>query len=268
MIREACVRGKFYPSRAEDIDTLISRLKPTRKITPVDATGIILPHAGYTYSGKVAIHTVASVKPKRRLVILGPNHTGFGREFSLFPKGKWEIPGGTIPVDEDLAERILKSGEYIQKDTLAHLYEHSIEVELPIIKYFFGDFKFVPISCGVSTPAFYSRVATQIYEAIKDLKSEVLIVASSDMTHYEPDAVARQKDRQAIECITKLDEDCLLEKVKEENITMCGISPVTILIKCAKMLKAQKATVILYQTSGDSSGDYSSVVGYLGAVIH
>jgi hypothetical protein len=267
MFRKAIVKGQFYPAREEELKRVIADFTPKVK-SQIKAKGIILPHAGYVYSGKVAVATVSKILPKKRVVILGPNHSGLGEDFSLWAKGAWETPLGTVEVDSSLAESILQKGNCIKEDYNAHIREHSIEVELPIINYFFGNYKFVPICCEVSTLDNYRKVASQIFQAIKTVKGEVLLVASSDMTHYESDASARRKDRLALESIINLDEESLLINVEKENISMCGIAPVTILISCLKNLEAKKVEVALYQTSGDVSGDYSSVVGYAGIIIN
>jgi len=267
MIREPVVAGQFYPSGPKELEKIIISLK-SKEEPKLQALGIILPHAGYIYSGKVAVATISKIIPKKRIIILGPNHTGAGEDFGIFSEGKWNMPFKDIEIDQDLASRILERSNFIKKDYLAHKHEHSIEVELPILQYFFGEFKFVPIVCALSSISTYKKVAEEIHLAIEDIKDQVLLIASSDMSHYEEDSVARKKDRFAIESILNLDEEELLRRINKENISMCGVAPVSILIACCKRLKAKKAQVILYQTSGDSSGDYSSVVGYLGAVIN
>jgi hypothetical protein len=266
MVREPQVCGQFYPSNPRELERLISNFTP-QVTTKVQAKGALLPHAGYIYSGRVAVTTVAKVSPKERVIILGPNHTGFGEEFSIYSRGKWRMPWGLVDIDEELASKILEKGSYIKEDTLAHRFEHSIEVELPILRHFFSSFKFVPIVCSTASLDMYRKVANQIYQGVKDTQEQVLIIASGDMTHYEPDHQARKKDRLAIESILHLDEEELLKRVKKENISMCGIATVSIMLSCAKLLGSKKAEVTLYQTSGDVTGDTSSVVGYLGVIV-
>jgi hypothetical protein len=266
MVRRAIVAGQFYPEDVERLNRMIEKFSP-KATSKINAKAIILPHAGYIYSGKVAAVTVSKISPKKRLIILGPNHTGLGEDFALWTKGEWCIPSGKIPIDENLAESILKKGNYIKEDYFAHQNEHSIEVELPILNYFFGEFKFVPICCQISNIEEYKMVASQIIEGIKQIKEEILLVASTDMSHYEPDSTARKKDRLALEAITNLDAEALVRVTERERVSMCGVSPVAILLFCVKGLRAKKAHVELYQTSGDVSGDYSSVVGYAGVVI-
>jgi AmmeMemoRadiSam system protein B len=266
MIREPAVSGQFYPADKEKLSSLIESFLP-KEIKKISAKALILPHAGFIYSGRVAVVAASQVMAKKTVVILGPNHTGFGKDFALWAKGMWKIPTADINIASKLAQMILEKGDCISEDYLAHKFEHSIEVELPILGYFFGDFNFVPIICQVANFSLYEKVAAQIYEGIKSVKDEVLLVASTDMTHYEPDASARKKDREALEYIINLDAEGLVKKVNKDDISMCGVAPVAILINLLNRLGARKAQVALYQTSGDSSGDYSSVVGYAGLII-
>ncbi|MFH1504769.1 MAG: AmmeMemoRadiSam system protein B [Candidatus Omnitrophota bacterium] len=272
MIRKPIVSGQFYPEDKEELSKVIeaylsceaSRVGLSGKIS---AKGIILPHAGYSYSGKVAVTTVNKVLPKKKLILLGTNHSGAGQDFSLWAKGSWEIPSGQIKIDEALAQSILSKGSRVKEDYLAHEFEHSLEVELPILQHIFGKFEFIPISCKTSALEAYQETANQIFEAVKNIKNEILFVASTDLTHYEPDSTARKKDRIVLEAIINLDEQSLMEKVYRENISICGLAPAVVLLLCLKKLGARKAQVALYQTSGDACGDYNSVVGYAGVII-
>lgn len=266
MIRKPVVSGQFYPEEASELKKAIEEFKP-RDCAKLSASALILPHAGYTYSGRVAVTTVSKVLARKRIIILGPNHTGYGADFGLWPKGKWITPLSEIEIDEELSSKILGSGDEIIADELAHNFEHSIEVELPILYYFFKEFKFVPIVCQTCALSNYESAAEQIYSAIKNIKNEVMLVASSDMTHYEPDLAVRRKDRLALECIINLDAQGLLKTVKKDNISMCGIAPVAILLLVMKKIGATKANVSLYQTSADAGADKNSVVGYAGVVI-
>jgi AmmeMemoRadiSam system protein B len=266
MIREPVVSGKFYPQDPRELTELIESFVE-KEPAKLSAQAAILPHAGYIYSGKVAVKTVGKIIGRKRVVILGPNHTGYGKDFGVWPKGAWRTPFGEIAIDEEITDNILSSGDFIVKDELCHKFEHSIEVELPILQYFFKDFKFVPICCSISDLRTYEKVSNQLNAALRKIKDEVLIVVSTDMTHYEPDATVRKKDRQALEEIINFNADGLNQKVRKENISMCGIAPVSILLSFIKSLNVRKAQVILYQTSGDSSNDFSSVVGYAGIVV-
>jgi len=198
---------------------------------------------------------------------MGPNHTGMGKPFSIMTEGVWKTPLGNVEIDSELGQRILTLSRYLKDDHVAHLQEHSIEVQLPFLQYFKPDIKFVPIILGYGTGAVYKEIGRGIARAVKELKREVIIMASSDMTHYESQQSVRRKDTQAIEAILELNEDELLRRVQELDITMCGFAPATSLIVAAKELGAARAELVRYQTSGDTTGDYSSVVGYAGIAL-
>jgi hypothetical protein len=237
------------------------------KVAKEEVIGLVSPHAGYIYSGSVAGATIAKVKPKDTFIILGPNHTGRGKPFSIMTEGVWQTPLGEVVIDSRLAKQILDGSAYLEEDYSAHQYEHSIEVQLPFLQYFKSNIRLVPIVLAHATGSIYKEIGSAIARAIKDLDREALIIASSDMTHYEPHESARRKDNSAIEAILALDEDELLKRVEELKMSMCGYAPVASLITAAKELGARGAELISYQTSGDATGDYGSVVGYAGIII-
>ncbi len=266
MIRNPVVAGQFYPASPDQLRTMIKGFVD-EKATKEEIIGLVVPHAGYVYSGAVAGATISRVKFKNTFIILGPNHTGNGPPFSIMTEGAWKTPLGQVEIDSALAKEILATSSYLQEDHLAHQAEHSIEVQLPFLQYSKPDIKFVPIVLSYADGAIYQEIGRGIAQAIKKLNREVVILASSDMTHYEPDESARQKDAQAIEAILALNGDELLKRVRELNITMCGYAPAVSLIAAARELGADKAELVKYQTSGDTSGDYGSVVGYAGVII-
>jgi len=268
LIRKPAVSGRFYSSSAQKLEADIEKLIDTRA-RQAEAIGSILPHAGYMYSGRVAGKTVSCLKPKDNIILLGPNHTGCGTTFSVMAEGYWQTPLGKIEVNSELARAILNKSGYLSDDAVAHTYEHSIEVQLPFLQYFKSDFKIVPIVVMEDEISVYKEVGRSIATAIKDLKQEknTLIIASSDMTHYEPQPSAEKKDNEAIQAILELDEDKLVEKVRELNISMCGYVPATIMLTAAKLLGAKSAELVSYQTSGDVTGDYAAVVGYAGIIV-
>jgi len=198
---------------------------------------------------------------------MGPNHTGRGKPLSIMTQGAWQTPLGEVQIDSELAGQILTTSRYLEEDHIAHQYEHSIEVQLPFLQYFKPDIRLVPIILAYSTGTTYKEIGKEIAKAIKELNREVVIIASSDMTHYEPQESAQSKDTQAIEAILDLNEDELLKRVEELNISMCGYAPTVSLISAAKELGASGAELVRYQTSGDTTGDYSTVVGYAGVII-
>jgi AmmeMemoRadiSam system protein B len=266
MIRKPAVAGQFYPASPSELKTMIKNMVK-EDVAKEDVIGLVSPHAGYIYSGGVAGATISRARLKDTVIIMGPNHTGMGKPLSIMTEGSWFTPLGEVEIDSELAEKLLADSAYLETDESAHLFEHSIEVQLPFLQYFKPDFKLVPIIFGLSDGAIYPQVGQEIARAVKALGREVVIIASSDMSHYEPQESAQKKDTQAIGAILKMDEAELLKRVAEFNITMCGYAPAVSLISAAKELGASGAELVKYQTSGDVSGDFSSVVGYAGIII-
>jgi AmmeMemoRadiSam system protein B/AmmeMemoRadiSam system protein A len=266
MIRVPVVSGTFYPASLSQLKARIEGMVDEKAVKE-EIIGLISPHAGYIYSGPVAGAVISRIKFKDTFIILGPNHTGIGKPCSIMTEGIWKTPLGEVEIDSELGKQILATSSYLQEDYAAHEFEHSIEVQLPFLQYFKPDIKLVPIILAYSNGAIYKEIGREIAKAVKDLNREVVIIASSDMTHYEPQESAQRKDTQAIEAILDLNEDELLKRVDELNITMCGYAPTVSLISAARELGATGAELVKYQTSGDTTGDYSNVVGYAGIVI-
>ncbi len=267
--RKPVVSGQFYPSAAKELNAMISSFTDSQA-QKKDIIGAILPHAGYVYSGRVATQTVSGINIKDNVILLGTNHTGLGSDFSIMPQGIWQTPLGDVEINEELANLFLNRSRYLEIDILAHQDEHSLEVELPILQYFKGDLKIVPIAIKSLNLTLLKSLAEELADVISEnnLKKSTVFIASSDMTHYEPQEIAKKKDSLAIDAIVALDEDKLNRVVKDFDISMCGFAPVAVLIKTAKLLGAKGAQLIKYQTSGDTSGDMSSVVGYAGITIY
>ncbi len=266
MKRTPAVAGQFYqgtgPGLTRQVEQFIDRNSPRE-----DAIGIISPHAGLVYSGAVAGAVYSSIRFPKTFLLLGPNHTGLGQKISLMDEGEWEIPTGTFAVDRKLAARIALSTGKVARDSQAHLFEHSLEVQLPFIACFSKDVKIVPIAFLAASLDDCRDVAGAIAEAVKGVDYPVVIVASSDMSHYLPDEIARQKDKKAIDRVLDLDAEGLFDTVRRENITMCGFIPATVMLLAAKLLGAGSARLVKYATSGEVSGDYDSVVGYAGIIV-
>lgn len=285
MIRKPVVAGQFYTASPSLLQKEISGLVSQKK-EKIDAIGVVSPHAGYVYSGGVAGEVLSSIEPKSSYIILGPNHTGYGKRFGLDSERTWKTPLGEVKPDNELADVILKNSKYIEKDRLCHDYEHSIEVQLPFlqllsknftpleIKTKYGSkksrtgFTFVPIVISAADRQIYKSIGHELAEAIKKLKKDITIIASSDMTHYEPHESAKKKDMLAIEKILSLDTNGFLDIIEKHNISMCGFAPAAIMMQASIELGAGKAKLIRYNTSGDTSGDYSQVVGYAGVAIY
>jgi len=266
MTREPVFAGQFYPSSPQALKDEIASMVD-KQAEKEDAIGVFSPHAGYLYSGYVAGILFSNIKITDTVVILGPSHTGVGPVFSLYTKGSWRTPFGEVGIDEELCCRIEAGCDLIKADETAHMQEHSIEVQLPFMQYFAKDFKIVPMVVSNSDLKACEKVAEAIASSIKESKGKVLIVASGDMTHYEPQEDAQKKDNLAIDAMLKLDEKLLLERVRKYSISMCGAITATIMLLASKYLGAKEARLIKYQTSGEITGDYSAVVGYAGLVV-
>ncbi len=266
MIRNPVVSGQFYPESPSQLKATIKGMVDEKAIKE-EVIGLVSPHAGYIYSGPVAGAVISKIKFKDTFIIMGPNHTGRGKPLSIMTQGTWRTPLGEVEIDSELGKQILATSSHLEEDYVAHQYEHSIEVQLPFLQYFKSDIKLVPIVLAYSSGAIYKEIGKELAKAIKDSSKEVVIIASSDMTHYEPQESAQRKDNKAIEAILDLNEDELLKRVDELKISMCGYAPAVSLISAAKELGATGAELVRYQTSGDTTGDYSAVVGYAGIII-
>ena len=266
MIRNPVVAGQFYPASASQLKAMIETFVD-EKAEKEEVIGLLMPHAGYPYSGPVAGATISRIKFKDTFIIMGPSHTGIGKPFSIMTEGVWETPLGEVEIDSKLARQILATSRNLQEDDRAHQHEHAVEVQIPFLQYFKPDIRIVPIVLAYAGAAAYKEIGREIAGAIKELNREAVIIASGDMTHYEPQASAEKKDSQAIDAILNLDEDELTKRFEELNISMCAYGPAVCLISAAKELGATEAELVRYQTSGDTTGDYSAVVGYAGIII-
>jgi AmmeMemoRadiSam system protein B len=265
-LRHTAVAGRFYP---KDRATLQKDVRSylSHQGAPVPALGCVAPHAGYIYSGAVAGAVFASVDLPRRIIVLCPNHTGKGRPLAIMSSGAWETPLGAAPVDSALAGALMKRFPLLTEDEAAHRGEHAIEVELPFLQALRLDFTFVPIALGTGQFDILEKLGEAVAETVRAENEPILIVASSDMNHYENDAVTRMKDHKAIERILALDARGLFDVVTREDISMCGFGPAIVMLTASKRLGATSAELIRYATSGDVSGDREMVVGYAGVVV-
>jgi AmmeMemoRadiSam system protein B len=269
------VAGRFYPDRPEQLLSDIRRYTALPLHPPaigrVRAIGCVAPHAGYIYSGAVAGAVYARLEIPQRCVILCPNHTGKGQRLAIMTATAWQTPLGEVAADADLGERLLHRFPALQEDSAAHRAEHAIEVQLPFLQTQTPKLKIVPIAVGTSDFEILHGLGEVLAEVVgaqeQDRKDRVLIVASSDMNHYEPDALTRVKDRKAIDRVLAMDPRGLWEVVMREDISMCGFGPTIVMLTAAKLLGATSATLVKYATSGEVSGDYASVVGYAGIIV-
>lgn len=265
-VREPAVAGRFYPAKPaqlrKDVESYLS--PPQEKI---EAIGCIAPHAGYIYSGQVAGSVFSRIAIPATCIVLCPNHTGRGHPLAIMKKGAWRTPLGDVPVDQQLAEALAEIFPALTEDSTAHLFEHAIEVELPFLQVLRSDVKFVPIAVGTGQLMILDHLGHAVAKAVHDAKQPVLIIASSDMNHYENDATTRVKDRKAIDQILSLNPGGLYETVMSESISMCGFGPTVAMLTAAKQLGAKKAEVVQYATSGDVFGERDRVVGYAGIIV-
>ncbi len=267
-LRHPAVAGRFYPSDPEDLRAETQSYLSQSQHKPIRAIGCIAPHAGYVYSGHVAGAVFAKVEIPERCVVLCPNHTGMGVPLAILSAGAWETPLGDVPIDSQLAESLKRQFPALEEDAAAHRAEHAAEVELPFLQLRQPKLRFVPIAVGTGRFEILEKLGDALADVIAGESSPTLIVASSDMNHYESDAVTRVKDQSAIERILSLDPQGLHHVVTQQNITMCGFGPAIVMLTAARKLGAKSAELVKYATSGDISGDRAMVVGYAGIVVH
>jgi AmmeMemoRadiSam system protein B len=266
MIRQPAVANQFYPGDEPSLNRELSgRIKEGQKKEKVVA--VISPHAGYMYSGGVAGAVFSVAEIPKDIIVMGPNHHGLGSPYAVMAQGTWQMPGGEVPINEKLAALLMEESRYLKADPQAHVHEHSIEVQLPFAQYVMPGVCLVPLVLGRADYGICEEIGAAIARALKRYGKPVVLIASTDMTHYESQQSAKQKDQLAIDRITAMDPAGLLDTVTVNNITMCGVVPTTITLIAAKEMGATRARLIRYATSGDVSGDYSYVVGYAGFII-
>ncbi|MDX1814118.1 MAG: AmmeMemoRadiSam system protein B [Candidatus Bathyarchaeia archaeon] len=273
-IRRPHVAGTFYEGNAESLKNQIERcflhkFGPQKKPKvnangPRKVIGLICPHAGYAYSGPVAANAYYELARDGRpdtVVILGPNHTGYGSAIALMNEGFWRTPLGDVEIDSETANQIVTNGRLVDVDDSAHSFEHSIEVQLPFLQYLYGSsFKFVPICFLMQDLQSAEEVGKALIETL--VNKNAVVIASSDLTHYEPQDTAERKDMAALKAIEELNTKLLFSTIEARNISACGYGPITALIKFAKSSGVKEAKLLSHRTSGDIISDYSSVVGY------
>jgi len=278
-IRDSVYSGSFYENNLSKLNKQIEncflheigvgKLPLTNFAGKRKIRGLISPHAGYLYSGPVASHgfyRLARDGKPDNIIILGPNHRGYGEEISIISSGKWSTPLGELEINEDLAKNILNHSKIIKEDNKAHQYEHSIEVQIPFIQYIFGNnINIVPISMARQDIETDIRVAGAISSSVKD--KDIVIIASSDFTHYKSKEYAKNIDYQAIEAILKFNPQKLYDLIYDQQLTMCGPGPITTMLIVCKALGASKAELLKYATSGDITGMNEEVVGYASIII-
>ncbi len=271
-VRRPAVAGAFYPADPRELKELIRasylhRLGPGSEPPPEYlSSGVVpclSPHAGYAYSGPVAAHTylhVSSLRKPELVVIVGPNHYGVGSGVATFKEGRWETPLGQVSVDEEAARKIVESTGIVDYDPSAHRMEHSIEVQLPFLQLIYGEFSLLPISLAFQD----IETARTLGEGIATLLEgrDAVLIASSDLTHYEAAEQARSKDSQLLKKVQEMDLEGFYGTLERLNVTACGYGAIASVIQACKKLGFKKGELLKYSNSGETTRDMNEVVGY------
>ncbi len=266
-MRQPAVADRFYPGSPKSLRLAVKELMPVTPDTAQQkALAVVLPHAGYVYSGALAAETLSSVQIPETVIIIGPNHRVQGAPIAL-SMITWEMPLGQVPVDREICDLIHSNSPNIKVDELAHKYEHSLEVQLPFLQLLQKTLSIVPLVVSHISYPLCEEVANAIASAIRTSTKDVLIIASSDMSHYEPRRSTEKKDRLALQCIEQMNPHNLYRTVIDNRISMCGVIPVVIAMLAAKIQGGKKYRLVGYTDSGYVSGDTEQVVGYAGVVI-
>ena len=266
MIRSPAVAGRFYPSDPRELAAEIDIYAPA-DAEKLPALGCVVPHAGYMYSGHVAGAVYASLQIPSRCILLGPRHFPRGRPMAILTEGSWQTPFGEAPIDSALASKLARAFPALREDSVAHEREHSLEVQIPFLQRLVPDFRFVPVVLASDRYDALEQLGQAVAQAVSAEKDPVLVIASSDMNHYESEAITREKDRKAIDRILALDPRGLYDTVRKEGITMCGYAATVAMLVAMNQLGAKEAKLVRYATSGDVTGDRSEVVGYAGLTV-
>lgn len=263
-MRAPAVSGQFYPRNKNDLNREISRCFEGIPGGEKPVIGAVVPHAGYIYSGNTAAYVYSMLPRADTFVLLGPNHTGYGSPISVSSE-KWSTPSGEVGSDIEFIKALPK--RIIDTDETAHKYEHSLEVQLPFLQHMFSDFCIVPICMGMQDEETAQEVGMELAEAVHKVNKKVVIIASSDFSHYKKDKVAREDDAYFINSILEMDIPGFYRKLYERNASVCGYGPIAAMLTASKALGAKKGTLLKYSTSGDTTGDFDAVVGYAGIVV-
>jgi AmmeMemoRadiSam system protein B len=266
MIRPPAVAGRFYVSDPKELAREVDAFAAGSP-GALRAIACLVPHAGYMYSGHVAGAVYAELDLPSRFILVGPRHFPRGEAMAILSEGSWRMPFGNASIDAPLAAELARACPHLREDSVAHEREHSLEVQIPFLQRLAKDFQFVPVVLGVNRYPLLEELGHALARVIARQEDRIQLVASSDMNHYENDAVTRVKDQRAIERILALDPRGLFDVVQSERISMCGYAAAVAVLVAARDLGANAATLVKYATSGDISGDYEQVVGYAGITI-
>lgn len=270
-VRTPAVAGMFYPENKEELkksikDCFLHQLGPGKLPPPQESektVGTICPHAGYPYSGPVACHSYykMAAEPSQLYIIVGPNHWGIGCNVASMKDCKWETPLGTVEVDSRSAQRLVELEDSVELDFFSHTREHSLEVQVPMLQEAMStEFNILPIAMIDQTKETAKKIGDAIAEIAKE--QNAMIIGSSDFTHYEPHEAAEEKDHKLIEQVVKMDVDSFYDVLYDKKVTACGYGAIAATMVACRKLGAKKGDLLSYATSGDATGDKTSVVGY------
>jgi len=268
MIRPPAVAGRFYPGEPARLSAqLDSFLADQTHAERICARACLVPHAGYIYSGAVAAAVYLRVEIPARVILTGPRHFPRGAPLAILSEGAWQTPLGLAQINQGLARKIAHACPLLREDQVAHSAEHSLEVQVPFLQRLAPAFTFVPIVLGAVPYDELETLGRALAKVIREDPEPILLIASSDMNHYEPDAVTRVKDRKAIEPLLSLEPRELYDTVRREDISMCGYGAAVAMLTAVRQLGATQGTLVRYATSGEASGDFDQVVGYAGIIV-
>jgi AmmeMemoRadiSam system protein B len=266
MKREAMVAGQFYPADPDELrETIASFIRKPESL--LDAKAVVVPHAGYIYSGAVTGEVFSSVRLPHQIILLGPNHSGRGASLALAPSGAWDTPLGAATIDAEMNRKLMAECPELEEDAAAHRHEHSLEVQIPFLQMLQPEFTFCAICIRQMNFSTLEELGHAMARVIGSLKEPVLLVASSDMTHYESKEDAARQDKFAIDRVLAVDPAGLYEVVLDKDITMCGFAPAVAVLTACRDAGASAGRLIRYTNSGEASGDYERVVAYAGIAI-
>lgn len=266
MIRAPVVSGRFYPSDARELARQVQEYSVSTH-PKILARGCIVPHAGYMYSGHVAGAVYSSLQIPAKCILVGPRHYPRGEPMAILTEGIWQTPLGEAEIDSALASELARHCPHLREDAVAHEREHSLEVQIPFLQQLAREFSFVPVVLGIDRYPVLEELGHAMARVVAGQAAPVLVIASSDMNHYESDAITRAKDRRAIDRILELDPEGLYDTVRREEISMCGYAATVAMLVAVLDLGAKEARLVRYATSGDITGDRDEVVGYAGITL-
>lgn len=266
MIRLPAVSGRFYPSDEKKLALEIEKYTSSANDKSF-ARGCVVPHAGYLYSGHVAGAVYSEIEIPARCILLGPRHFPGGEAMAIISEGSWRTPFGDAQIDSELAAELKRACPLLREDRVAHEREHSLEVQIPFLQQLAANLRFVPVVLATQRYQDLETLGHAVARVIAAHTEPVVLIASTDMNHYESDAITRTKDHKAIDRILALDPRGLYDMVRSEGITMCGYAATAAMLIAMRDLGAKDAELIRYATSGDITGDWDQVVGYAGIII-